>query len=119
MNTREVKKKNVVLKLWARVFLACFLFAVLVLSLVMIFSGSKEKETSKLLYSYKKSSNINYKVYLLENNFYEERFLGMDKQYPSALIDYVDIDFNYSHLGSIPASINYTYYIEGTIIGNY
>lgn len=119
MNTREVRKQTVVLKLWVRVFLACFMSAMFILSILMIFSGSKEKESSDLLYSYKKSSNVNYKVYLLENNFYENNYLEMGKQYPSALIDYIDLDLSYSHIGSLPANLNYTYYVEGTIIGNY
>ena len=46
--------------------------------------------------SYNSSSNVAYKVYLFENDYFEEPYLGMNRTYISSLINYIDIDFNYN-----------------------
>ena len=46
--------------------------------------------------SYKEKSDIHYKVYLKENNFFEEDYLEENRTYITSLIDYLDIDFNYN-----------------------
>lgn len=66
---------------------------------------------------YKTSSDgTNYKVYLLDNQFFEEPYLGMDKKYYiSNLIDYIDIDYNYNLNYSDFVSGKYSYYVRGII----
>ena len=44
---------------------------------------------------YNEKSNIDYKVYLKENNFYEKDYLEKDKVYIASLIDKILIDFKY------------------------
>lgn len=65
--------------------------------------------------SYNSSSNVGYKVYLFENDYFEEPYLGMNKTYISSLINYIDIDFNYNLNFSEFVSGKYTYYVKGTI----
>ena len=56
-----------------------------------IFDVSKEN-----YFSYSEHSNLDYKVYLKENDFYEQDYLGKDMLYVSNLIDKISIDFNYN-----------------------
>lgn len=65
--------------------------------------------------SYNSNSNVGYKVYLFENEYFEEPYLGMNRTYISSLINYIDIDFNYNLNFSEFVSGKYTYYVKGTI----
>jgi hypothetical protein len=60
------------------------------------FAASKTIEREKVKpINYSDIDNIAYKVYLVDNDIYKEKFLGMNRAYVANLIDYVDIDFNY------------------------
>lgn len=54
------------------------------------FNSGEEKH---LVYS--ESSSLNYKVWLKENNFYTESYLGEDYDIVASAIDNVEIDFDY------------------------
>src|SRR5574344_408108 len=112
--------KKLILKTWVRVILIialCFLFA---LSTGLIYFGKHPiKRSSTPIYYYGGNSNIDYKVYLLPNDFYEDKYLGMDKQYTTALIDYIDINMNYLFNGSLKSDIAYSYDVTASIIGEY
>ena len=45
---------------------------------------------------YEEKSNLDYKVYLKENQFYDTPYLPKDKKYISALINYIDSSFSYT-----------------------
>lgn len=45
---------------------------------------------------YTEKSNLDYKVYLKENQFFENKYLEKDNQYVSNLIDYIKADFDYN-----------------------
>ena len=45
---------------------------------------------------YSEKSNLNYKVHLKKNNFFEEEYLEKDKQYIANLIDYIQTQFSYN-----------------------
>lgn len=66
---------------------------------------------------YKSNSNgTNYKVYLLENQFFDEPYLDMNKKYYiSNLIDYIDINYNYNLSFSDFVSGEYSYYVKGIV----
>ncbi len=65
---------------------------------------------------YSNKSNIDYNVYLKPNNFYETTFLPKDKQYISSLIDYIDINFDYTFKKYENTNLEYSYYINATIL---
>lgn len=67
------------------------------------------KKTSKL--HYEEKSNLDYRVYLKENQFYDTPYLPKDKQYISALIDYIDADFSYTFDSDDNLDIQYKYYV--------
>lgn len=48
--------------------------------------------------TYSRDSNINYVTYLKNNNHYSDQYLEDDYNYVASLIDYFNVDFNYSYV---------------------
>ena len=71
---------------------------------------------SKTNLTYKQTSNLDYKVYLKENNYYKEKYLNKDMQYIASLIDYINIDFNYNFKMNYNINYKYSYYIKSNIL---
>jgi hypothetical protein len=67
------------------------------------------KKTYKVHYSEK--SNIDYKVYLKENSFYSEKYLGKNKKYIASLIKNIDTDFDYTFKVDDNLDLKYSYYV--------
>lgn len=88
-----------------------FLVVFLIACLSLTFKG-----TYTLHYS--ENSNLDYKVFLKENNFYNEKYLGKDKQYISTLIDYVDATFDYTFKSDENIGLEYTYYVTANVLVN-
>lgn len=66
--------------------------------------------------TYLEKNMIDYKVYLKENDFFEEPYLEKGNAYITTLIDYLDVSFN-NHINfSENTSGSYTYYVKGTIL---
>ncbi len=86
---------------------------ILVILLVLVYFSLAFKKTQKIHYSDK--SNLDYKVYLKKNDYYETDYLGKDKQYISSLIDYIDADFNYLFNTEDGLDLDYSYYIVATL----
>lgn len=57
---------------------------------------------------YKENSDVDYKVFLKENEFYENEYVEKDNQYIASLIDYITADFNYE-LEIYEKNIKYDY----------
>ena len=78
-----MKQKNenkIILKQWIRVFLLIAVIAAAVVSIVSIVKSlNPEQSSQEKLYSYTYTSNLNYKVYLKDNQFFTSPYLGMDK----------------------------------------
>ncbi len=67
---------------------------------------------------YEEKSDIDYKVYLKKNSFFETPYLEKNKTYIASLIDYVLINYKYSFNVSDNIKGNYTYYVIGTLSAN-
>ena len=119
MEKNNKGKKQLVLKPVFRILITIILFLLLCLSVLLIYIGKNPDQKHLKKYYYNISENIDYKVYLKENDFFEEKYLGPGKQYTSAIIDYIDIDFTYIYDGSLPTDMNYKYEINASIIGEY
>ena len=57
---------------------------------------------------YKANSNIDYNVYLKENDFFADNFVKKDNQYIASLIDYIDARMNYE-ISMFDANVDYEY----------
>lgn len=65
---------------------------------------------------YKENSNLDYKVYLKDNEFYESPYLGKDMIYIASLIDSIKVDFNYLFSIDMDSNVDFTYGIYGKLI---
>lgn len=89
-----------------------------IIILVVIFLVSILSITVKRNYSlhYSENSDLDYKVYLEKNDFFEEEYLGKDKQYISSLIDYVEANMNYNFKADENIALNYSYYVTASVV---
>lgn len=90
----------------------CISTIILFLGIIMIFKSFKiEQGTQNVLYSYNVSRNVNYKVNLIENDFFENQTLDMNKTYISSLVDNINMNFTYSLYGNKKADTTYVYQV--------
>ena len=58
--------------------------------------------------SYDETSNVDYKVYLKANDFFDEKYLGLESKYIASLINYIDANFKYQ-ISMKEKNVNYKY----------
>ena len=75
-------------------------------------------EEKKLTLMYQENNNIDYKVYLKKNDFFESKYLEKDKTYITSLIDYINVDFDYNIKFDHLIKGNYKYRIYVTVESN-
>ena len=111
--SNEEKKKRAEYKAQRKKWITIQSAIIAVLLLVLIFSTFMYYRSNETLYvNYNESSEIDYKVYLKENDFYEEEFLGEDQVYVASLIDNVAADFKYDLNISEEEKVKYNYKVE-------
>lgn len=115
INKKEKKIKKTYFSFGTRVFIYCFTFVILFIGCIFLLLKSFDfvKEES---ISYSEKSNLDYKVYLKRNDFYEEPFLGKNMVYIANLIDEIGIDFNYSFIADTNINLNFSYDIVGKLV---
>lgn len=72
-------------------------------------------DNSKIAASYSETGNVDYKVYLKNNNYYSEKYLGKDMQYIANLINMINIKFNYEMSATKELDYNYTYDVKAIL----
>lgn len=95
------------------VFLASLVFSVLGLVLSRIGFHDIKKDII-----YQESKNIDYRVYLNPNEYFEEEYLQMNQSYITSLIDYIDVKFEYKLDFNEKLSGEYSYYIKAIVEAN-
>lgn len=98
-----------------RLILNCVVFIVLLIAGTNFLIKAFTLEEAKVI-NYAEHSNLDYKVYLKTNNFYDDEYLPKDMLYVANLIDKIKIDFNYQF--SIEESIDlmFEYELLGKLI---
>ena len=71
---------------------------------------------TKIVVNYQEKSDLNYRVYLHDNDIYNREYLGMNDKYISKLVDNIMIDFNYNIMFDKDISGYYTYKVVGTLV---
>lgn len=66
--------------------------------------------------TYQENSNLDYKVYLKQNDFYEDDYLDKNMVYVASLIDKIDVDFNYTFKIDKKSNIDFEYDIIGKLV---
>lgn len=72
--------------------------------------------TKEEKFHYTKESDLDYKVYLKENEFYETPYLNKNMSYIASLIDYIDLSFMYRFNIDEQANVKFTYDIIGKLV---
>ncbi len=66
--------------------------------------------------TYDEESNLDYKVYLKDNDYFGDKYLEKDKQYIASLIDYIDTSFDYDlTITNRKEEYNYSYRIDAEV----
>lgn len=60
-------------------------------------------------------NSVNYRVFLKQNDFFDEPYLESGKTYITSLIDHIDIDYKYAQNYSENISGDLSYYLQATI----
>lgn len=81
----------------------------------IIFSASLELTDEKNI-NFQEKGNVNYKVQLKENDFYENTTQDENMSYVSSLIDKININFNYNFLIDEKIDFDIEYEIVGKLI---
>ena len=84
----QTKRKNVIISL----LLLVLFISILAFSLFFVFIRNKDNN----YITYNEKSNVFYKVYLKENDFFEDNYLEGNKQYIASLIEKITADFEYA-----------------------
>lgn len=105
----QTKRRNVVLS---------FIFVIVVVTFVSLSCFLLYINKSKNQYiTYDEKSNIDYKVYLKENKFFQDTYLTKGSQYIASLINYIDANFNYNiSLKDRSVKYKYSYRIEEDVV---
>jgi len=98
-----------------RLITSLFLFLVLLLVSIFLLKKTFVVEKQKVI-NYSEQSNLDYKVYLKENEFYEKEYLTKNMVYVASLIDNITIDFNYNFAIEEPLDLNFDYEIIGKLV---
>lgn len=90
------------------------IFLFLVIAGTILLNNSLGFESEKVI-KYSEKSDLDYKVYLVKNDFYEDEYLGKDMLYVANLIDKLLIDFDYKFESEDKENIDFDYSIVGKL----
>ena len=108
-------KKSLYISYQTRLTFYIILFLISFLSCLYFAMQTLEREKLKPI-PYTQKSSIDYKVYLNENDFYEQEYLEMNKAYIASLIKDIDINFNYLFQINDFTNIDFDYEILADLV---
>lgn len=74
------------------------------------------ERTGNYTVKYNENSNIDYQVFLKENPYFEQNYLGVNNQYLETLIDYINANFKYNiSLDEKNVDFKYSYRIDANV----
>lgn len=108
-NEKSPKKKNL------KLFFSFFLLAItLFISALFIWVGLSQRTEKSIIFT--ENGDVDYKVYLKENNYYTSPYLEKGMSYVASLIDYIRLDFNYNVNSSDDADLEFKYDVNAELI---
>ena len=93
-----------------------FLLFFLVVGMLSLYIGMNTKKTVSI--KYQENNDIDYKVYLKDNDFFEEEYIPKGKTYITSLIDHIVIDFKYNIDFNDEVDAEYKYKVMAKIESN-
>ena len=104
----QAKRRNMILNF------VCIIVVLSILSILFLFIFVNKNRDYSV--SYQEKSNVDYKVYLKSNDFFDEKYLGIDNQYIASLINYIDANFKYEiSMKEKNVDYKYSYRIEALV----
>ena len=85
-------------------------------SFALFFATNAIDRKNKEIIKYNENNNIDYKVLLKPNDFYEDKYLGKDMIYVASLIDVIDINFYYNFNIEKNIDLDFNYKIIGDLV---
>ena len=104
----ETKRKNLIISI------LCLIFIIFIISLA--FALVYINKNKNYYINYDEKSLIDYNVFLKDNDFFENNYLGSDNQYIASLINYINANFKYNlKFEESDVDFNYSYRIDAVI----
>lgn len=111
----EPTKKKLYFSFNMRVLTNIIIMAILVCALVytsiMSFSITKRQYIN-----YSENSDIDYKIHLKDNNFYDEEYLGKGMAYVASLIDKIHINYKYNYNVDKKSNLYIKYAVKAKLV---
>lgn len=86
--------------------LVVLIVVLIIATIILALGATQEEETKQIVY--KENAVVDYKVFLKENDFFGQEYLGKDKQYIASLIKHVEGNFKYN-LSSTEPNLKHKY----------
>ena len=82
----------------------------------ILFLSTYLSKTKDIFIKYDETSNIDYKVYLKENEYFKDEYLGPNNSYIASLIDHISANFSYKMaLKEFGGDFKFSYRIEAEV----
>lgn len=94
------------------------LFGILVMLVIVLIGCLSLTFQKEYSVNYTEKSNLDYKVYLKPNDYFQKEFLPKNMNYVSTLINYLDADFDYEFESDDKLDLEYNYYVKATVLVN-
>lgn len=98
-----------------RIYIYTVSFMIVLILSSFFFSKAFNYSTAHTI-DYSEKSEVDYKVYLKNNDFYDEEYLTKDKLYIASIIDRIDIDFDYDFFVNENIDLDFNCEIIGKLI---
>lgn len=110
----EKRKKRLNMKAWFYVLILPAVALLLLCAFCIKDSISLNQQTNNL--NYNEIGKVDYKVYLKENSYYNEKFLPKGMKYIANLINTINVDFKYEIHSSDNLDYTYKYKVSANLV---
>lgn len=114
------QKRHRPLKRWVRFIISLIIIFTIAIGIICIIDANDTGEQKQTItVSYNSTPSVDYKVYLLDNDYIKEEYLGKEQSYISDLVKNIVFNFNYDFNISKKSYVKYDYSIKGKLLGTY
>ena len=111
---KSKRKRGIYLGYYSRLIFNVILFLSLVVTSYIFINKSIVIQEAKNV-SYEEHGNTDYKVFLKDNIYYEDKYLDKNMSYIANLIDYISVDYNYNFKADTLFDGEYSYKIRADL----
>lgn len=111
---KSKRKRGIYLGYYSRLIFNVILFLSLVVTSYIFINKSIVIQEEKNV-SYEEHGNTDYKVFLKDNIYYEDKYLDKNMSYIANLIDYISVDYNYKFKADTLFDGEYSYKIRADL----